>query len=280
MELLETLRAEKKQGRKGGIYHQTQILFAYNSNRIEGSRLSSEQTRYIFETHTFLPQSANEVIHTDDVVETLNHFRAFDYLLEVAHVPLTQDIIREFHKIIKSGTTDARDPAFAVGEYKKMPNMIGETVYTASPEDVPLQMERLLAGYAGKAADERSLIDFHYRFEKIHPFQDGNGRVGRLVLFKECLYHGLCPFIIDAEHKLFYYRGLKEYQSEPGYLIDTCLDAQDHYKALLNYFRVSVPRSALDAVCSKAVARAAEYNAASAADQYERQRTENNPERG
>ena len=241
MELLKRLREEKEAGLKGGLYHQTQILFAYNSNRIEGSRLTHEQTRFIYETNTFLPESANEIIHTDDILETLNHFRAFDYLLDIADKPLTEDIIKQFHLILKQGTSDHRNPAFAVGECKKFPNMIGETIKTSAPEDVPSKMQDLLFQYEKKSVDERALIDFHFHFEKIHPFQDGNGRVGRLILFKESLYHGLIPFVIDSEHKLFYYRGLREYLTEPGFLVDTCLSAQDYYKSLMSYFRIDLP---------------------------------------
>lgn len=234
-EILKLLQHEKKHHRKGGLYHQTQILFAYNSNRIEGSRLTHEQTRFIYETNTFLPDG-NAVIRTDDVVETLNHFTAFDYMLDVAQAPLTEEIIKKLHYLLKRSTSDERDPNFNVGEYKKFPNMIGETVYTTDPVDVPIQMASLTAQYHKQEIKEREVIDFHYHFEKIHPFQDGNGRVGRLVMFKECLAHNLVPFVIDSDHKLFYYRGLREYPQEPGYLVDTCLSAQDNYQKLTSYF--------------------------------------------
>lgn len=252
MQLLDALRIEKRRGQKGGIYHQTQIKFAYNSNRIEGSHLSSDQTRYIFETHTFLPQNADEVIWTDDIIETLNHFAAFDYLLDVAEQPLTEDIIKRFHAILKTGTQDSLNPSFAVGDYKKLPNMIGDSVYTSPPKDVPQKMQELLQSYAHSCVDERALIDFHYRFEKIHPFQDGNGRVGRLILFKECLYHHLVPFIIDADHKLFYYRGLKEYPKERGWLVDTCLDAQDRYSEMMEYFQIEKYQSSIQSILDHA----------------------------
>lgn len=234
--ILKLLQHEKNAHRKGGLYHQTQILFAYNSNRIEGSKLTHEQTRYIYETHTFLPEG-NTVIRTDDVIETLNHFRAFDYMLDMAAAPLSEEIIKRLHELLKRGTSDESDPNFNVGDYKRLPNMIGEMVYTAAPEEVPAKIKALLTHYGEKTdISEQDVIGFHYQFEKIHPFQDGNGRVGRLVMFKECLAHRLMPFVIDSEHKLFYYRGLREYPQEPGYLVDTCLSAQDQYRQLASYF--------------------------------------------
>lgn len=234
--VLGLLQREKDAHRKGGLYHQTQILFAYNSNRIEGSKLTHEQTRCIYETHTFLPEE-NTVIRTDDVIETLNHFRAFDYMLDVSAAPLSEEIIKRLHELLKRGTSDESDPNFNVGDYKRFPNMIGEMVYTATPEEVPAKIEMLLADYSEKPdVCEQDVIGFHYQFEKIHPLQDGNGRVGRLIMFKECLAHGLMPFVIDSEHKLFYYRGLREYPQEPGYLRDTCLSAQDQYGQLVSYF--------------------------------------------
>ena len=237
MNLLEQLLEEKSTHRKGGLYHQTQILFAYNSNRIEGSRLTHEQTRFIYETNTFLPDG-DTPIRTDDVIETINHFQAFDYMLDVAGQPLSEEVIKELHRLLKRGTSDERDPRFRVGEYKALPNMIGEMVYTAAPKEVPAKMQELLRAYREKpSVNEQDVIDFHYRFEAIHPFQDGNGRVGRLVMFKECLAHGLVPFVIDSDHKLFYYRGLREYPQEPGYLVDTCLSAQDKYRQLIAYFQ-------------------------------------------
>lgn len=234
--VLELLQREKDAHRKGGLYHQTQILFAYNSNRIEGSKLTHEQTRCIYETHTFLPEE-NTVIRTDDVIETLNHFRAFDYMLDVAAAPLSEEIIKRLHRFLKRATSDESDPNFNVGDYKRLPNMIGEMIYTAAPEEVPAEIKMLLTHYSENSnVREPDIIDFHYQFEKIHPFQDGNGRVGRLIMFKECLAHGLMPFVIDSEHKLFYYRGLREYPQEPGYLRDTCLSAQDQYGQLVSYF--------------------------------------------
>lgn len=234
--LLSYLQHEKEHHRKGGLYHQSQILFAYNSNRIEGSKLTQEQTRYIYETHTFLADD-NEVVRTDDIIETLNHFKAFDYMLDVASEPLSEPHIKNLHAILKSGTSDEQDPNFNVGEYKKFPNMIGETTYTATPKEVPACIQQLLGEYGNlSSVSEQDVIAFHYQLEKIHPFQDGNGRVGRLIMFKECLAHGLLPFVIDSEHKLFYYRGLREYPQESSYLIDICLSAQDKYKELINYF--------------------------------------------
>lgn len=235
--ILTQLRYEKEHSRKGGLYHQTQILFAYNSNRIEGSELTHEQTRFIYETHTFLA-SPSGVVRTDDIVETLNHFKAFDYVLDIANEPLCETHIKQLHTILKRGTSDEQDPNFNVGEYKKLPNMIGEMTYTAAPDKVAQLMQQLLANYnANAAVSEHTVIDFHYQFEKIHPFQDGNGRVGRLIIFKECLAHNIVPFVIDNKHKLFYYRGLNQYPQEPGFLIDTCLSAQDAYKSMVEYFQ-------------------------------------------
>lgn len=234
--LLNQLREEKSIGLKGGIYHQTQIKLAYNSNHIEGSKLTEEQTRYIYETNTIGLEK--ETVNIDDIIEAINHFQCFDYILECADDILTEDIIKKIHKILKNNTSDSRVSWFNVGEYKQRPNMVGD-MPTTPPELVEGEMKKLLSKY--RENTKVTLVDilkFHYEFERIHPFQDGNGRVGRLIIFKECLKHNIVPFIIDEEHKLYYYRGLKEFKNEPGYLVDTCLSAQDKYKELLNYFGV------------------------------------------
>ena len=232
--LLELLREEKSMRLKGGLYHQTQIKLCYNSNRIEGSRLSEDQTRYIFETNT-LNIDPNETANVDDIIETVNHFACFDYMLDIAGDPLSENIIKEFHRILKTNTSDSRKKWFKVGGYKSRPNMVADTETTA-PEKVEEAMAGLLETYHKKQIDFKAIIGFHYRFERIHPFQDGNGRVGRMIMFKECLKHELVPFIIEDEYKLFYYRGLKEYANIPGYLTDTCLSAQDKYREMIGYF--------------------------------------------
>ncbi|HIU75151.1 MAG TPA: Fic family protein [Candidatus Pelethocola excrementipullorum] len=233
--LLKGLREEKEMKLKGGLYHQTQIKLSYNSNRIEGSKLSEEQTRYIYETNT-IAVPKEEAIFVDDIIETINHFSCFDYMLKVADKRLSEDIIKEFHKIIKSNTSDSKKDWFMVGEYKLKPNMVGDKK-TVPPSEVKGQMAKLIADYEEiKNMTFEDIIEFHYKFESIHPFQDGNGRVGRLIMFKECLRYGITPFIIDERHKLFYYRGLKEFENERGYLIDTCYSAQDDYLKIVNYF--------------------------------------------
>ena len=234
--LLDILRSEKKRRLSGGIYHRVQVDLTYNTNHIEGSRLTHDQTRYIFETATI--GLSDEIIHVDDIVETVNHFRCIDFIIDTAKRHLTENYIKQLHAMLKSGTTDSRKDWFAVGDYKRHPNEVGG-MPTALPENVHSEMKSLLEAY--NETDSKSLeevIDFHVRFERIHPFQDGNGRVGRLILFKECLKYGIIPFIIDERHKLYYYRGLKEWQHEKGYLMDTCLSAQDQFKALLAYFRI------------------------------------------
>ena len=234
--LLARLQAEKASKFPGGIYHKTQIDLTYNSNHIEGSRLTREQTRYIFETNTI--GIANEVLNVDDVVETANHFRCVDLVIDHAAAPLTEPFLKNLHLVLKNGTSDSRQDWFAVGDYKKLPNEVGGRP-TTPPEQVAPRMRALLASY--RAQGEKTLadlLDFHVQFERIHPFQDGNGRVGRLLLFKECLRYGIVPFLIEEDLKLFYYRGLQEWDHEPGYLTDTCLTAQDRYKAALDYFRV------------------------------------------
>lgn len=234
--LLNQLREEKSIGLKGGIYHQTQIKLAYNSNHIEGSKLTEEQTRYIYETNTI--GFEKETVNIDDIIEAINHFQCFDYILECADDILTEDIIKKIHKILKNNTSDSRASWFNVGEYKQKPNMVGD-MPTTPPELVEGEIKKILSKYRENTKVAMTdILEFHYEFERIHPFQDGNGRVGRLIIFKECLKHNIAPFIIDEEHKLYYYRGLKEFKNEPGYLVDTCLSAQDKYKELLNYFGV------------------------------------------
>lgn len=234
--LLDILKEQKASRQSGGIYHKTQIELTYNSNHMEGSRLTNDQTRYIFETNTI--GVADEVLNVDDVVETVNHFRCIDLIIDHAKAALTEKFIKELHLILKNGTSDSRKNWFAVGDYKKLPNELGGRE-TALPEEVADQMKALLKSYnekAGKTLED--ILEFHVNFERIHPFQDGNGRVGRLILFKECLKYNIVPFIIEDDLKLFYYRGLKEWDNEKGYLTDTCLTAQDRYKAYLDYFRI------------------------------------------
>ncbi len=234
--LLQTLREQKGSGVKGGIYHRTQIELTYNSNHIEGSRLTEEQTRYIFETNTI--GISDEAVNVDDIIETTNHFRCIDFIIDYAEEPLTESLIKQIHRLLKSGTSDALKSWFAVGEYKRVPNEVGGRE-TASPQRVGQELRALLKDYkARKPVRFEDILDFHQRFESIHPFQDGNGRVGRLIMFKECLNHRIVPFIITDELKMFYYRGLHEWKTTPGYLRDTCLAAQDHYKKLLDYFRI------------------------------------------
>lgn len=234
--LLDILKEQKASRQSGGIYHKTQIELTYNSNHMEGSRLTHDQTRYIFETNTI--GMDNEVLNVDDVVETVNHFRCIDLIIDNAKVTLTEKLIKELHLILKNGTSDSRKEWFAVGDYKKLPNEVGGRE-TALPEEVADQMKALLKTYNEKAEKTlEDILEFHVNFERIHPFQDGNGRVGRLILFKECLKYNIVPFIIEDDLKLFYYRGLKEWDNEKGYLTDTCLTAQDRYKAYLDYFRI------------------------------------------
>ena len=236
MPLLVALRQEKEAKLKGGIYHKTQIDLTYNSNHIEGSRLTHDQTRYIFETNTIGIEG--ESVRVDDIIETTNHFRCIDLIIDRAEEKLTESLIKELHSILKMGTSDSRKDWFTVGDYKRLPNEVGGNETTA-PEDVHREMRALLKGYNGKKRKSfEDIIDLHQRFEAIHPFQDGNGRVGRLVMFKECLANGYVPFIITEELKMFYYRGLREWSNVRGYLLDTCLTAQDNYKAVLDYFKV------------------------------------------
>ena len=236
MPLLAILREQKKMKLKGGIYHRTQIDLTYNSNHIEGSRLTHDQTRYIFETNTI--GITDESVNVDDIIETTNHFRCIDLIIDRAEERLSEKYIKELHYILKSGTSDHRKDWFAVGDYKKLPNEVGGRD-TALPEEVADKMKALLAEYNAKEEKKfEDILDFHVKFERIHPFQDGNGRVGRLTMFKECLKYNIVPFIIEDNLKMFYYRGLKEWDNEKGYLTDTCLTAQDKYKAYLDYFRI------------------------------------------
>ena len=234
--LLDILKLEKESKLKGGIYHKVQIELTYNSNHIEGSRLTHDQTRYIYETNT--TGLTDEVINVDDIVETANHFRCIDLIIDKANLNITENLIKQLHFILKNGTTDSRKNWFVVGDYKKLPNEVGGRV-TTSPEKVKDEVKSLIEWYNNiKNKTLNDIIEFHYRFEYIHPFQDGNGRVGRLLLFKECLKYNIVPFIIDENLKMFYYRGLKEWKQEKGYLIDTCLAAQDQFKVYLDYFRI------------------------------------------
>ena len=234
--LLDILQDEKANKYSGGIYHKTQIDLTYNSNHIEGSRLTHDQTRYIFETNTIGVE--NEVLNVDDVIETVNHFRCIDMIIDHAKAALTETFIKKLHYILKTGTGDSGKEWFTVGNYKKMPNEVGG-METVLPEHVADRMKAILTEYNFKEDKTlEDILEFHVEFERIHPFQDGNGRVGRLIMFKECLKYNIVPFIIDDNLKLFYYRGLKEWNYEKGYLTDTCLMAQDKYKESLDYFRI------------------------------------------
>jgi Fic family protein len=234
--LLDILQDEKASKYSGGIYHKTQIELTYNSNHIEGSSLTHDQIRYIFETNTIGVEK--EALNVDDIIETANHFRCIDMMISSGKLSLTEKFIKELHLTLKNGTSDSRKDWFAVGDYKKMPNEVGG-MDTALPEDVANQMKILLSEYNSKA--EKTLddiLDFHVKFERIHPFQNGNGRVGRLIMFKECLKYNIVPFIIEDNLKMSYYRGLKEWNNEKSYLEDACLTAQDRYKTYLDYFRI------------------------------------------
>ncbi len=234
--LLEILREQKAGKIKGGIYHRIQIDLTYNSNHIEGSRLTHDQTRYIFETNTI--GVTDNAVNVDDIIETTNHFKAIDYIIDETAGKLTESLIKHLHLILKSGTSDERKDWFRVGDYKKIPNEVGGSD-TTLPENVHNEMKSLLKEYnALKSPSFEDILDFHQRFEAIHPFQDGNGRVGRLIMFRECLRLGYVPFIITDDLKMFYYRGLKNWPEIKGYLIDTCLTAQDNFKLLLDKFRI------------------------------------------
>ena len=230
--ILRTLREEKDAKISGGLYHELQVRMTYNSNRIEGSRLTEEQTRLIFETNTI----TGGAVSVDDVLGTARHFRAIDYVIDRAEDELTEEIIKKLHSILKSDTKDSTLDWFAVGDYKKRPNVVGGRE-TTKPKDVPARMKKLLADYnAKKEVSIFDVIAFHAEFEKIHPFQDGNGRVGRLIALKECLRRNIVPFIIEDDKKAFYYRGLSKWDNEKGWLADTCLDGQDTFKRLLATF--------------------------------------------
>ena len=234
--LLNILKEQKDMKLKGGIYHRTQLDLTYNSNRIEGSKLTHDQTRFIFETNTL--NITESSVNVDDIIEAINHFRCIDLVIEKAKSKLTESFIKQLHLLLKSGTSDSRKDWFKIGEYKKLPNEVGGNA-TCPPREVPARMKELLDDY--RSNDEKTIEDiaeFHQKFECIHPFQDGNGRVGRLIIFKECLAHNIVPFIIDEELKIFYYRGLQEWDKVRGYLMDTCLTAQDNYKSILTYFEI------------------------------------------
>ena len=234
--LLAMLREQKTARLKGGIYHRTQIDLTYNSNHIEGSRLTHDQTRYIFETNTI--GIADAAVNVDDIVETVNHFRCIDYIIDHAEEPVTETLVKQLHLLLKIGTSDSRKDWFAVGDYKRLADEVGG-LETCPPKEVHQQMKALIHAYhRNKRKSLKDILDFHVRFERIHPFQDGNGRIGRLLMFKECLANGIVPFIITDELKMFYYRGLREWERVDGYLTDTCLTAQDQYKALLDYFKI------------------------------------------
>ena len=235
--LLTILQEEKASKYSGGIYHKTQIDLTYNSNHMEGSRLTHDQTRFIFETNTIGIE--NEVVNVDDIIETTNHFRCIDMIIDHVKTELNEKFIKELHFILKSGTSDSKKDWFAVGDYKKFPNEVGN-MKTPLPEEVDNLMKELLKEYNSKKEKTfEDILDFHVQFERIHPFQDSNGRIGRLIMFKECLKYNIVPFIIEDNLKMFYYRGLKEWNNERGYLVDTCLAAQDRYKACLDYFRIN-----------------------------------------
>ena len=234
--LLSVLKAEQKDKTPGGIYHKIQVDLTYNSNHLEGSKLTHDQTRFIFETNTL--GVTDNAVNVDDIIETANHFKCIDMIIIQADYLLTEKFIRLLHLTLKSGTSDSRKDWFAVGDYKRLPNEVGDNKTTA-PEDVHAAVKKLLSSYnKTKTKSLKQIIDFHVRFETIHPFQDGNGRVGRLLLFKECLRNNIVPFIITDEMKMFYYRGLREWKHEPGFLVDTCLSAQDRFKADLDYFKI------------------------------------------
>lgn len=236
--LLKRLIEEKNNKIKGGIYHETQVIMTYNSNHIEGSKLSLEETRFIFETNSIVLENDNSLANIDDISETINHFRAIDYMLEIVFEPLTESIIKDLHLILKRNTKDETLDWFNVGDYKKLPNTVGGKE-TTHPLNVEYEMRELINRYENNVDKSfEDIVDFHYRFEQIHPFQDGNGRVGRLIAFKELLRYNQVPFTIDNDLKAFYYRGFKLYKEEKGYLIDTCYTGQDKYKKLLDYFKI------------------------------------------
>ena len=236
--LLERLREEKKYGIKGGVYHKLQIDLTYNSNHMEGSELTHDQTRYIFETRTIGVENVNEAVKVDDIVETINHFSMVDRVIDFANYELSEAFIKELHKILKTGTSDSRLAWFKVGDYKRRANIVGD-IETTIPRLVPQEMKKLVDEYNNKEKHTlEEIIEFHVKFERIHPFQDGNGRVGRLIAFKECLKNNIVPFIILDSKKMYYYRGLQKWDEERGWLIDTCKDGQDILKTYLDYFGI------------------------------------------
>ena len=237
--ILEVIKLEKDSHIKGRIYHKIQVDLTYNSNHMEGSRLTHDQTRYIYETNTIgIDSKENSGINIDDIIETVNHFRCIDYMIDHAHRNITEKMMKDLHLILKTGTSDSRKSWFAVGDYKRLGNEVGG-LDTTAPENVAKEIKRLLKDYNSiESPTFDDLLDFHFRFERIHPFQDGNGRVGRLLLFKECLKCNIIPFIIDDNMKMFYYRGLSEWKNERGFLRDTCLSAQDKFKAYLDYLGI------------------------------------------
>lgn len=235
-DLLTRLKIEKESRIPNGIYQRIQLELTYNSNHIEGSRLSHEQTRFIYETNTLGIEK--EKVNVDDVIETANHFRCVDQIIDLANYPLSESLIKQLHLLLKNGTSDSRKPYFAVGEYKRLENEVGG-LPTTKPKDVHKAMKELINKYNQKKDKTfKDIVEFHYNFERIHPFQDGNGRIGRLIMFKECLRNNIVPFIIEDNIKDFYYRGLKEWKKEKGYLIDTCLSMQDKFKTYLDYFNI------------------------------------------
>ena len=236
--LLKALRFEKKNGIKGRIYHRLQIDLTYNSNHIEGSKLSHDETRYIFETRTIVIEDKNKIYKIDDIVETINHFECIDRVIDFCNYSLSENFIKELHKILKTGTSESRKSYFAIGDYKKLENEVGD-IQTTPPHLVKLEINKLIDNYNKKEKHNfDEILDFHVKFERIHPFQDGNGRIGRLIIFKECLKNNIVPFLITEDLKLFYYRGLSKWNEEKGYLRDTCLFGQDIVKKYLDYFRI------------------------------------------
>ena len=234
--LLEVLKEEKERKYSGGIFHKTQIELTYNSNHIEGSKLTHDETRYIYETNTI--GIDNKAINVNDIIETVNHFRCIDYIIDNGDKKLSETMIKEIHRILKNGSLDQYKYSFKVGRYKALPNEVGGRE-TTLPENVSKEMKELLSSYNLKKKKSLfDIIDFHVQFERIHPFQDGNGRVGRLIMFKECLKNNITPFIISDELKMFYYRGLNEWGIINEYLLDTVLTTQDIYKSYLNYFQI------------------------------------------
>lgn len=233
-DILQVLKEQKEAKLKGNLYHNVQIKFSYNTNRIEGSQLTEDETRHIFETNTLINNESTT--NVDDIIETTNHFYLFDYMIDNVGITLSEELIKEYHKILKRGTSDERKDWFNVGEYKKLANEVGG-IETTKPNDVFKEMQLLLEWYHNLSkVSLEDIIEFHYRFERIHPFQDGNGRVGRMIMFKECLKHNVTPFIIDEKYKLFYYRGLKEYNNEKNWLIDTIKSSQDEFIKLVEQF--------------------------------------------